>query len=335
MLGWQVTEVGMQSPLTEEMGLRRLISAAEAAPSIHNTQPWRFRVVGQDLIEVRGDPDRMLWVADPRGHALHLSCGAALYNLRLAIRVAGLKPLVWTLPDPAHEPTLLAAVQLAEGRPATIAERELFEAIPARHTNRAPFANRLVPGSVRAELERAASLEYAALRMLSREQTVQVLGLVAEAERELASDPVHLSEMRQWISVGPAGDGVPPHVLGPRPDEQPAPVRDLGRGRPEPGRPVGHFEGRPQLAILSTAHDQPADWLRAGQALQRVLLTATWHGVAASFLYQPIELHEMRVAGGWWPWPEHPQMITRFGYGPPAAGSPRRPFTEVLEAPSS
>ncbi|HUK70205.1 MAG TPA: hypothetical protein VLW50_15865 [Streptosporangiaceae bacterium] len=323
----------MQSPLKDEMGLRRLISAAEAAPSIHNTQPWRFRVTGDDLIELRGDPDRMLWVADPRGHALHLSCGAALYNLRLAIRMAGLKPLVWALPDPAHEPTLLAVVQLAEGRSATVAEQELFEAIPARHTNRAPFADRPVPDPVRAELERAASLEYAAFRTLNRAQTMQVLDLVAEVERVLACDPVHLSEMRQWISANAAGDGVPPHVLGPRPDTEPAPVRDLGSGRPEPGRPVDHFEGRPQLAILSTAQDQPADWLRAGQALQRVLLTATWHGVAASFLYQPIELHEMRMTGGWWPWQEHPQMIIRLGYGPPAAGTARRPFTDILETP--
>ena len=85
--------------------------------------------------------------------------------------------------------------------------------------------------------------------------------------------------------------------------------------------------------MLSTARDEPADWLRAGQALQRVLLAATRHGVAASFLYQPMELHDMDGAQQWWPWPEHPQIILRLGYGPPAAQTPRRPIEEILERP--
>jgi nitroreductase len=123
-------------PLAEDGVVRMLIGAAGAAPSIHNTQPWRFRVTG-DLIEVHGDPGRMLWVADPRGRALHLSCGAALFNLRLAIRMLAAKPLVWPLPDPQHEPTLLASVQLQPSRPATSAEREMFEMIGQRHSSRA------------------------------------------------------------------------------------------------------------------------------------------------------------------------------------------------------
>ena len=87
----------------------------------------------------------------------------------------------------------------------------------------------------------------------------------------------------------------------------------------------------PQLAVLATARDDPADWLRAGQALQRVLLTATVAGLAASFLYQPIELHDMRQSTGWWPWPECPQIILRLGYGPPGAASPRRRVDAVLD----
>jgi nitroreductase len=67
----------MYRPLADDGIVRRLLTAAAAAPSIHNTQPWRFRVAGDDLIEVHGDPDRMLWAADPHGRALHLSCGAA------------------------------------------------------------------------------------------------------------------------------------------------------------------------------------------------------------------------------------------------------------------
>ena len=69
---------------------------------------------------MHGNPGRMLWIADPPGRALHLSCGAALFNLRLAIRMLGAKPLVWPLPDPDAEPTLLASVRLEEGRPARV-----------------------------------------------------------------------------------------------------------------------------------------------------------------------------------------------------------------------
>ena len=145
----------MYRPLAEDGIVRRLIDAAGAAPSIHNTQPWRFRVTG-DLIEVHGDPDRMLWVADPLGRALHLSCGAALFNLRLAIRMLDAKPLVWPLPDPDREPTLLASVQLELGRPATSHEREMSEAIHQRHTSRVPFSERPIPETVQIELEREA-----------------------------------------------------------------------------------------------------------------------------------------------------------------------------------
>jgi nitroreductase len=320
-------------PLADAGIVRRIVEAAAAAPSIHNTQPWRFRVAGDDVLEVHGDPERMLWVADAHGRALHLSCGAALFNLRLAVRMTGAKPLVWPLPDPRSRPTLMASVQLARGRPATGEERELQEAIWRRHTSRAPFAGRRVPGTVLAALERAAATEFALLRPLGGTDTERVLRLVADAEHELAGDFDHRVEMAHWIGTE-GEDGVPVTALGPRPDRGPAPVRDLGRAAPETALPTAHYEPRPQLAVLATARDGPADWLRAGQALQRVLLTATVRGIAASFLYQPIELHDMRQSpAGWWPWPECPQIIVRLGYAPQGAGAPRRRVDAVLDDP--
>jgi nitroreductase len=146
----------MYRPLADDGMVRRIVAAAAAAPSIHNTQPWRFRIVGDDLMEVHSDPDRVLWVADARGRALHLSCGAALFNLRLAIRASGAKPLVWPLPDPGREPTLIASVRLGEGRPPERAERELYESIWQRHTSRVPFSGKPIPDPVALCLERAA-----------------------------------------------------------------------------------------------------------------------------------------------------------------------------------
>ncbi len=321
----------MYRPLADAGIVRRIVEAAGAAPSIHNTQPWQFRVAGDDLLEMHGDPERMLWVADPYGRAVHLSCGAALFNLRLAVRTTGAKPLVWPLPDPRGEPTLMASVQFSEGRPATLEERELFECIWQRHTSRAPFSGQRVPDAVWAALQQAASAEFAWLRPLGTEGTAQVLRLAADAERELAEDFDHRVEMARWI--GAEGDaGVPAAALGCRPDRDPAPVRDLGRAAPATALPAASYESQPQLAVLATARDDPADWLRGGQALQRVLLTATASGLAASFLYQPVELHDMRqAAADWWPWPECPQIILRLGYGPQGAHSPRRRVDDILD----
>ncbi len=321
----------MYGPLVDAGIVRRIVEAAGAAPSIHNTQPWRFRVAGDDLLEVHGDPERMLWVADAHGRALHLSCGAALFNLRLAARLAGAKPLVWPLPDPRAEPTLMASVQLSSGRPVTLEERELFDGIWQRHTSRAPFTGQRIPDSALAALDRAASAEFALLRPLDAAHTARVLQLVADAERELAEDFDHRVEMARWIGTE-GEDGVPAAALGSRPDHGPAPIRDLGRASPATPLVTASYEPHPQLAVLATARDDPADWLRAGQALQRVLLTATVCGLAASFLYQPIELHDMRQsATGWWPWPECPQIILRLGYGPAGAASPRRRVDAILD----
>jgi nitroreductase len=321
----------MYRPLADAGIVRRIVEAAAAAPSIHNTQPWRFRIAGADLIEVHGDPERMLWVADAHGRALHLSCGAALLNLRLAVRATGAKPLVWPLPDPQAEPTLMASVQLSQGRPATVSERELLAAVWQRHTSRAPFSRQRIPDTVWAAMEQAAGAEFALLRPLAAAETEQVLRLAADADRELAEDFDHRVELARWI--GTEGDeGVPAAALGSRPDRDPAPVRDLGRAAPATALPAASYEARPQFAVFATARDDPADWLRAGQALQRVLLTAAVNGLAASFLYQPIELHDMRQSGpGWWPWPESPQIVLRLGYGPPGADSPRRRVGDLID----
>ena len=310
--------------------IRRLLSAAGAAPSVHNTQPWKFRVVG-DVIELHGDPERMLWVADPKGRALHLSCGAALFNLRLAIRMLGAKPLVWPLPDPQGEPTLLACVQLADGRSATPQECEMFDAIMLRHSSRVPFSGHPVPESIQVGLEQEAGFEFAVLRMLNARDATLVLELAAAADKKLAVDFDHRVELSKWLGTsGP--DGIPAGAIGSRPDREPAPVRDFGYSSPTIERPGASFEPAPQLAVLSTARDEAGDWLRAGQALQRVLLAATRHGLATSLLYQPIELRDMEHQDdGWWPWPECPQIIIRFGYGPAGTETPRRQVADILD----
>ena len=312
--------------------LRRIIESAAAAPSIHNTQPWRFTVVADDLLEVHADPDRALWVADPHARALYLSCGAALFNIKTAIRMTGFNPLVWPLPHPEFTPTVLAAVQAEPGRPPTFAERELYEAIWQRHTNRGPFTDEPIAESMQVALEQAAGFEFAALRMLTDSDAGRVLDLSARASDELAGDVDHQIELQKWVVTASRDDGIPADALPSRPTSEPSPVRgDLSSAAPAVLRPEDTYERHPQLAVLSTAQDEPSDWLRAGQALQRVLLTATAHGLSASFLYQSIELRDMRgESASPWPWPENPQIVIRFGYGRQQVTTPRRPLDDVL-----
>jgi hypothetical protein len=123
----------------------QLLRAAAAAPSMHNTQPWRFRVSNADrAIELRADPARQLPYGDPAGRAAHIACGAALFNLRLAAAAAGLRADARLLPDP-REPLLLATVRLAGPHRPAADEGELHAAIEQRHTNRQPFSRRPVP----------------------------------------------------------------------------------------------------------------------------------------------------------------------------------------------
>jgi hypothetical protein len=197
-----------------------LVRAAAAAPSLHNTQPWRLRIRGGgSVIELLADPSRMLPAADQDGRAAHVACGAALFNLRVAAAVAGLRPDIRLLPDRGR-PLLLAEVRLAEVRlaaarqAATPWERDLHAAIPRRQTNREPYSTRPVPPDTRTELAEAASAEAAILHFLDRDEALRVRRLAADAELCLLADPAYRAEVARWVGGGRDSDGIPDSALG-------------------------------------------------------------------------------------------------------------------------
>ncbi len=306
-----------------------LLRAATLAPSMHNTQPWRFRILrARQEIELYADPARTLRFSDPHGRAVHIACGAALFNLRLAIMGAGREPVVRLLPDP-RQPGLLATIRLAGVHRPSETGRELHAAIATRRTNRRPYSNLPVPPGVLGELTAAARLEGAVLHLPGEEETHRLLGLVADAERDLLADPGYRAELARWAGGDRDRDGIPDSALGPHDPSRATPVRDFGT----PATDYAWFEETPQLAVLSTATGTPLGWLRAGQALQRVLLTATVHGIAASPLTQPLETADAWLVRDPGSASESPQMILRLGYGLPVPATPRRPVAEVLDRP--
>lgn len=306
------------------------VRAATMAPSMHNTQPWKFRLLrDRQAIEVRADPARMLRHGDPHGRAVHIACGAALFNLRIAVAADGREPVTRLLPDPA-EPLLLATVRLGGRHRRSEEDRELYAAIPKRHTNRRPFSARPVPPGVLAELVLAARLEGARLDLPGDDETRRLLGVVADAECDLLADPGYRAELARWAGGDRDQDGVPGGAAGPRDPRGRTPVRDFLGGA---AADYEWFEDVPRLAVLSTPGNGREDWLRAGQGLQRALLTATLRGIAAGILSQPLETRDawlVRDPGAGTGWP---QLILRLGYGLPVPATPRRPVRDVLEAP--
>lgn len=308
--------------------LESLLTAAVAAPSIHNTQPWRFRLGPDDqALEVRSAPERTLPFADPMHRAQYLSVGAAVFNLRLAAVHEGWRPEVRLLPDPT-DPGLLAAVRLTGplGADDRLPDPGLYEAVAARHSSRLPFTGRPVPEPVMTEMASAAHAAGAGLYVPDILGTRRLLRLTGEAEARNRTDPARTAETLAWITA-PGSDtpyGVPVTALGPPDAGRRIPMRDFTAPVAALRRPALWFERHVQLGLLWTSHDRREDWLRAGQALQYVLLTATVRGLRTSLLHQAMEWPDLRAATAL-PRSQrcHPQLLIRFGYGPDGAVTPR------------
>ncbi len=331
----------------EEQDWADVVAAATRAPSIHNTQPWRFTASAERL-EVHFDRDRALPVLDPSSRQQVISCGIAVEFAVVALAAAGTAAEVDLLPDPT-DPDHLATVRLAGPREASADDRALAEAIDRRHTVRAPFQPRAVPAELVDELQAEAAPFGTWCKPITRsEEEVATVFLISRAEEIEQGNPDYVAELQSWLRTDPgAVDGVPmdavptgdPHarpsnwlirdfVVGQR-ESAPAPFLAGG----DPDAPPPDVE-RPTVVLMGTAADDRRAWLRAGQALGRVLLRATAAGVAASPLTQALDWPATRtrlqarlsLVG-------HPQFLLRMGYppdGPAGAVSGRRPVGEVL-----
>ncbi|MER7112961.1 Acg family FMN-binding oxidoreductase [Saccharomonospora azurea] len=304
------------------------LRAGTRAPSPHNTQPWLFAVRDGE-IDVLLDESRVLTVSDPDGREAILACGAAVLNIRLALARRGIACAVSILPDRTR-PDLVATLRVGVGRRPPADDVRLAAAIAERHTNRRPFVDSPVPSVVRHALIRAAREEGARLMLLTEPAAFDAFAaLLRRAEHLQRQDEAFLAELEAWSHHGERRDGVPLSAGGPRvPDEAALALREFGGAARRAAR---EFERQPLVAVLTTPGDTRRDAVRAGQALQRVLLTVTAHGLQASFLAQPLEIPAIRaelrtMLGG----TDHPQAALRIGYGHPGTPTPRRALDDVL-----
>jgi nitroreductase len=305
--------------------VQSVLTAATAAPSLHNTQPWNFRCTPA-TIELHADPGRTAPIADPQQRELRLSCGAALLNLRVAIRALGVHPAVQLLPD-HREPGLLAVIRPQGHSVVTPLDVELSRAIPRRHTNRRPFSATDVPTAVVTRLRQAAKLEQAFMSGLAGPHLQTLHALVNEAHDIQLRDPAFVAEFTSWTGRdSTCRTGVPARSGGPLPEPQDEWVlRDFSGGRARPRVAGKDFEPEPLIAVIGTFHDLPLAHLQAGQAMQRVLLAATAAGLAASFLSEVVEVPSTRkqlrelIVGGLWP-----QTVLRLGRPTAPATAPAR-----------
>jgi len=310
-----------------------LITMAARAPSVHNTQPWRFKAT-PDAIELYADPRRKLRT-DPSGREMLISCGAALFGLRLAVRSLGYLPAVDLLPDPARL-GLLARVRLGSAAALTAAERRMTEAVPHRHSHRGPFTGEPLPAGLIAGLQHDALAEGAVLALVEPATSYQALAeIVSAASQRLDLDPVARAEIRRWSRGrdSPARDGVPADAFAARPGRQRGQLRqrdfDLGR---EIGSLAAEGPPAAATAVLVTRADDRASWLRAGQALHRLLLHAAERWVFASLYTQPLEAAAIRsLVRTRLALPGAPQLLLQFGVARTAQATARRPPADLIE----
>jgi hypothetical protein len=152
-----------------------------------------------------------------------------------------------------------------------------------------------VPTVLLDELGRAAQLEGATLHVLTGDAGDALLAIVGDADAAQRRERGYRDELGAWTTADPTRrDGVPAAAFGSWPGPGQVPQRDFTVGGVVVARQAEAFEAAPTLAVLSTRADTVVDWLRAGTALQRLLLVATTHRLRAGFLTQPLELPAFR-----------------------------------------
>ncbi|MFI6041195.1 Acg family FMN-binding oxidoreductase [Nocardia sp. NPDC051321] len=295
--------------------LRAALRLAARAPSIHNTQPWRWER-RFDTIDLYADPDRQLIVCDRQRQQLEISCGVALHHLRAAFLGLGWASQVQRLPD-AGDSNHLARLSLRP-RSARGIDRSLAAAIPLRHTDRRRFLRRPVPAGYLSAIsicaEKYGQAEVHRIRVVDQSQLGE---LMWSAVRRHAADPGYQAELAAWSGRLVDDHGVPAGNAVPVGGGDAIPRRAFAA--PACAEFSAQSDGAEWLAVCTTTDCQLAR-IRAGETLSALLLSATHLGLATGVQTEPLELPEIRdririsICDG-----HHPHTMVRIGWTPGCA----------------
>ncbi|MBF6488360.1 nitroreductase family protein [Nocardia otitidiscaviarum] len=321
--------------------IEKAVLLAGRAPSLHNSQPWRWTFDGAAL-RLFAVPERLLPATDPHRRQLLISCGVTLDHLRVAMAAAGWRCTVARFPDPNNHDHLATVVF----RPAAIvtdADRERADAIARRRTDRLPFAAPTGWDELEAVLRTVVDPEDAVVSVLgpeSRARLAHASGLTAAVRRY---DAEYQAELRWWTGHSAAAGGVPRTALA-NPEEQ----ARVGIGRAFPAAATASRRAELDtdhavVLVLSTVGDRPEELLRCGTALSTVLLECTVAGSATCPLTHLTEDPRGRaVVRELTGRDDLPQVLVRVGTAPEPESetvsetetvTPRRPLADILAMP--
>ncbi len=335
---WSVDDSNYPRNGTVSDKLAFCLHYAVMAPSIHNTQPWRFRIA-DNAIELLADRSNALPATDPDGRELIISCGAALMNLLTALHHFGHETWVQYEPDPQH-PDTLARVRLGRERFPDAEDGSLFRGIRRRRSSRQPFQARPIPRALQRRMIWLASEHGCWLYFIESEQgRSQILSLVEEAHTRRQSDLQYQSERAHWLGYGDPPSGIAQkanvaEIVEPTDEVDPRHSKALTLENAsrwiERDREL--LRSTATIVLLGTDRDATFNWIQAGQAVQKILLRAASEEISTSFLHQPCQIPELReqlrhIAGR-----EGPvQSMLRLGYGNTVyPHSPRLSVEQVL-----
>jgi nitroreductase len=327
-----MTAVEANFPDTET--LRMVLTLANRAPSIHNTQPWRWRV-GVASLDLYSEPEMQLRSTDPDGRDLIVSCGAALHHCAAALAAMGWRAKVNRFPDP-DDPRHLATIEVQPHTPDQ-ADIALAAAIPRRRTDRRAYSSWPVAGGDIALMAARAARSGVMLRQVDALDRMKAIA--AHAVTDHATNDDYLRELTAWSGRYGSVAGVPARNAPPPDPTAPIPGRLFaGPGLAQPSG-VSPADDNAAILALGTQKDDRLARLRAGEATSVVLLTATAMGLACCPISEPLEIRETReaVRADVFGASGHPQMLLRVGWAPinadPLPSTPRRRLSHVVEWP--
>ncbi len=312
--------------------VRTALALASRAPSVHNTQPWRWRV-GTTSLHLYSDASLQLPNTDPDGRDLILSCGAALNHCVVALASIGWQAKVARLPNPA-DPSHLAAIELSPQTPDQL-DITLAAAIPQRRTDRRHYSFWPVPVGDIALMAARAARNGVTLRQIDAMDGLNKI--VAQSVWDHANNDDYLAEVAVWSGRHAAVAGVPARNT-PVPDPAGAlPSRVFADAAPAMPPGASPVDENAVMLALGTRTDDRLARLRAGEATSVVLLTATAMGLASCPVTEPLEIAETReaVRADVFGNSDYPQMLLRVGWAPinadPLPSKPRRELTDIVE----